>query len=362
MSVTSELTWVLFDHDGSYFGELKTRGGAFVTAAFSEAGEKKIGPSLHEWQTHGVTVLREALQMKADEATCILYEDRVPLRSTECLHAISRWAEFQRVHIVSLATFLDVGIAIEPEKKMRPYTIKTLSEPMEIEGFEAMDIDSALLQEYFHTVLPTTVGRIRLDPQHLFLETPGLEDKIRLAQCHVFSDERMPQIEILNSKCTDLDGEHALREFLGPVATYFKVFLERHNGNAQKPAQVCSTDPVMTRYRLARAKRFVELVPDPLLRDQLKLVLDSAPLLSAPESVEHTNMDADTKQVLAVWEHLVKQLRLIREDAMAEHESAESLAVLSKRLREFVEHYEELSEIDQKKLRVTLLRSMSLTR
>lgn len=357
MSVTSELTWVLFDHDGSYFGELKTRGGAFVAAAFSEAGEKKIGPSLHEWQTYGVTVLREAMQMKTDEATSILYEDRVPLRSAECLHAISRWAEFQRVHIISLATFLDVGIAIEPEKKLRPHTVQTSSEPMEIEGFEAMDIDVALLREYLHTVFPTTVGRIRLDPQHSFLETPGLEDKIRLAQCHIFSDERMPQIEILNSKCTDLDGEYALREFLGPMATYFKVFLERHNGHVQKTARSYSMDPVMTRYRLARAKRFVELVPDLLLRDRLKTVLDSALLTTATASVEHNGMDGDAKQVLVVWDHLVKQLRLICEDAVSEHESAESLAVLSKRLCEFIERYEELSETEQKKIRVILLRT-----
>ena len=103
MSVASELTWLIFDHDGSYFGELHTRGGAFVSVVFSDAGEKRMSEELREWQTHGVMLLREAVQMRADDAACIMYEDRIPLRSTGCMSAIVKWADLHRIRLVCLS-------------------------------------------------------------------------------------------------------------------------------------------------------------------------------------------------------------------------------------------------------------------
>ncbi|MBP9864730.1 hypothetical protein KBC54_04795 [Patescibacteria group bacterium] len=102
MSVASELTWLIFDHDGSYFGELHTRGGAFVSVAFSDAGEQRMSAELREWQTHGVVLVREALQLRADDAACIIYEDRVPLRHPGCLNAIAKWADHHRIRLICL--------------------------------------------------------------------------------------------------------------------------------------------------------------------------------------------------------------------------------------------------------------------
>lgn len=130
--------------------------------------------------------------------------------------------------------------------------------------------------------------------------------------------------------------------------------------------QESARQKVITHYRLARARRFMQFVPDPLLRDTLLSLLHSseerardvhhASDVSILDVIERSGLNENAKNAALQWEEIVKQLRAIREDAVWEQETAESLTALSRRLKDFVEQRGELSESDQKKLRAILLR------
>lgn len=401
-------------------------------------------------------------------------------------------------HIPALAACFAMATAVGPDQVIKPHKAETVAEPTVFEGFEAMDIDPVVLREYFELILPAKwldsshLSRIQMSPERSFLALPGLEDKTKVAQCRIFPDGRVPQIEIVHEEFKDLDGEYALRELLTTVAVHeaihandwktskdltpkdaaklhaliralrsgphkmdfvesggivqkpghsvestedlkdteyfaefmpdvlqvhsgypqviqtqdefkrcFGAFLEQIKGASAESArahteaalwylskvapsfdllrslslQEGAREKVITRYRLARAKRFIASVPDPLLRDVLGALLHSHEE-AAMDVVHHSDVSADelieragvghqphVKEAVAAWGRIVKHLRAIREDAVWERETAESLTVFSKNLHVFVEGYEEavdgLSDPERKKVRSILLRALT---
>ncbi len=401
-------------------------------------------------------------------------------------------------HIPTLAACVAIGTVVGPDQKVKPINVESVKEPTAFEGFEAMDIDPVVLQEYFRIILPAQwldrahLSRIQMNPERSFLALPGLEDKVKVAQCRIFSDGRVPQVEIVHEEFKDLDGEYALRELLTTVAIHeavhandwktskdllpkdaarlhalvralrsgpHKLHFEESEGIIQKPGhshesieelkdteyfaefmpavlqvhsgypqivktqeefkqcfgafleqmkgaspesarahtdaalwylskvapsfdllrslsvQEAAREKVITRYRLARAKRFIESVPDPLLRDALDALLhsheeaatDIAHLsdISIDERIERAGLghQPHVKEAATAWERIVKHLRAIREDAVWERETAESLTSFSKNLHVFVDRYDEaldqLSPVEQKRVRSILLRSLT---